>query len=65
MILDLCQNLVSAQYLENQLLEFYQILYLHSSWQDLAWDSYTLFLAFLYQSHGPLFKQKFHFRSIT
>ena len=35
-MLDLRQNVVSAQYLENQLIEFYQILYLHSSWQDLA-----------------------------
>ena len=30
MALDLHQNLVSAQYLENKLTEFHQILYMHS-----------------------------------
>ena len=34
----LCQNFISAQFLENQLIEFHQILYMHSSWQDLTWD---------------------------
>ena len=40
MALYLRQNFVSAQYLENQLVEveFHQILYMHSSWQNLAWD---------------------------
>ena len=38
MALYLRQNFVSAQYLENQLVEFHQILYMHSSWQKLAWD---------------------------
>ena len=55
MVLDLRLNFVSAQYLENQLTEFYQILYLRSSWQDLAWDCYTSFFAYLYQSYGPVF----------
>ena len=32
----------TTQY-ENQLIEFHQILYLPSSWQDLAWDCYTSF----------------------
>ena len=31
-------NSVSAQYLENKLTKFHQILYMH---QDLAWDCYT------------------------
>ena len=30
MALDLCRNFVSTQYLENQLVEFHQILYMHS-----------------------------------
>ena len=29
MALDLCQNLVSAQYLENKLTDFYQIIYIY------------------------------------
>ena len=47
------KKIVSAQYLENQWVEFHQILYVHSSWQDLAWDCYTSFFAYLYQSNGP------------
>ena len=35
---------LSAQYLENKLTEFYQILFIQSYWQDLAWDCYTSFL---------------------
>ena len=27
-----------AQYLENELTEFHQILYMHSYWQDIGWD---------------------------
>ena len=53
MALYLRQNFVSAQYLENQLVEFHQILYTHLSWQDLAWDCYTSFFANLYPSYGP------------
>ena len=29
MALDLCQNLVSAQYLENKLTDFHQIIYIY------------------------------------
>ena len=47
------QSFVSAQYLKNQLVEFHQILYMHLSWQDLAWDCYTSFFANSYQSYGP------------
>ena len=53
MALDLLQNFVSAQYLENQLVVFHQILYMHSSWQDLVWDCYTSFFTHLNQSYGP------------
>ena len=53
MALYLHQNFVSAEYLENHLVEFHQILYMHSSWQDLAWDCYTPFFAHLYKSNGP------------
>ena len=45
MALYLHQNLISAQYHENQLVEFHQILYMHLSWQDLPWDCYTSFFA--------------------
>ena len=61
----LCQNFVSAQYLENHLVEFHQVLYMHSSWQDLAWDCYTPFSSHLYQSYGPWFTSKFRFRSTS
>ena len=53
MALYLRQNFVSTQYLENQLVEFHQILYMHLSWQDLARDCYSSFLAKLYESYGP------------
>ena len=53
MALYLRQNFFSTQYLENQLVEFHQVLYMHSSWQYLALDSYMLFFANLYQSYGP------------
>ena len=43
MALDLRQIFVSAQYLVNKLTDSHQILYMHSYWQDLAWDSYTIF----------------------
>ena len=46
-------NFVAAQYLENQSIEFHQILYMHSYWQDLAWDCYTSFFGHFYQSNGP------------
>ena len=64
MALDLCQKFVSAQYPENKLTEFHQILFLHSYWQDLAWDCYTSFFTYLYQSYGPLFTPKFCFCSM-
>ena len=35
---DLCQNLVFAQYLENEWTEFKQILYTHYHWQEVCWD---------------------------
>ena len=44
---------------------FHQILYMHSYWQDLAWDCYTFFFGNLYQSYGPLFMPKFCFPSIS
>ena len=65
MALYLHQNFVSAQYLENQTIEFQQIIYMHSSCQDLAWDYNIFFFAHLYQSYGPWFTLKFRFRSIS
>ena len=53
MALDLRQNFVSAHYLENKLIEFHHILYMHPYKQDLLWDCYTSFFAHLYQSYGP------------
>ena len=54
MALDLRWNLVSAKYFENYMTYYHQILYMHSYWQDLALDCYTLFFGNLYQSYGPL-----------
>ena len=65
MALYLCQNFVFVQYLQNQLVEFHQILYMHSSWQYLAWNCYTSFFANLHQSYGPWFMSKFCFCSIS
>ena len=59
MALDLGQNFVSSHYLENKLIEFHQILYRHSYWQDLAWDWCLSFLEHLNQSYGPWFTPKF------
>ena len=39
---------ISAQYLEKKLTEFHQILFMHSYWQDQAWDCYTSFFAHFY-----------------
>ena len=39
MIHDFCQNFVSTQYLENELMEFDQILHMHCYWQDLGWEN--------------------------
>ena len=50
MAFDLRQNFVSAQYFENNLTDFHQILFVHSYWQDLAWDCYTSFFAHLYEN---------------
>ena len=46
------QNFVSPQYLENKLTDVHQIFYMHSYWQNLGWDCYTSFFAYLYQSYG-------------
>ena len=43
MALYLRQNFVSAQYLENQMVEVHQVLYMHLPWQNLAWDCYRSF----------------------
>ena len=58
-------NFVSAQYLENNFIEFEQILYMHFYWQDLAWDCYASFFLHLYRSYGPWSTPKFCFRSIS
>ena len=63
MALDLRRNFIRAQYLETYLTYFHQILYMHSYWQDLAWDCYTSFFGNLYLSNGPMWK--FCFRSIS
>ena len=65
MALDLCQKFVSAQYLENKLTEFHQIIYMHLYWQDLAWDYYMSFFAHFYLSYDPWFMPKVCFRSIS
>ena len=65
MALDLRKNIFSAHYLENKLIKFHQILYMHSYWQYLGWDWCMSFFEHLYQSYGPLFTPKFCFRSIS
>ena len=47
MALDLHQNFISAQYIENKLTEFHQILCIHWYWQDLGCDCYTSFFGYL------------------
>ena len=49
MALDCCQNFVSAQYLENKVLDFDQILHMLWYWQDLGCDYYTSISANLQQ----------------
>ena len=39
------QNFVYAQYHENSFIDFIQILFMNSYWQDQAWDCYTSFFA--------------------
>ena len=58
-------SFISAHYLENKLIEFYQILYMHLYWQDLGGDFFTSFFAHLYQSSGPWYTSEFLFCSIS
>ena len=65
MTLDLHQNFIPAQYLENKLIDFHQILYMHLDWQGLGWDCYMSFSAHLYLlSYGSRFTPEFSFHSI-
>ena len=52
--LDWCLIFVSAQYLENQLMEDDKILHMHCYWQELGWDCYASIFANLQQSFWPL-----------
>ena len=65
MALDIRQNILSAQYLENKLTDFHQILYMHSYWQDLSWDCYKSFFVHLYQSYSLWFTPKLCFRTLS
>ena len=65
MALYLHKSFVSSQYLENELIEFHQIIYMHSYWLDLTCTCYMSFFAHLYKSDGPLFTPKFCCRSIS
>ena len=65
MALDFRPNFISAQYLEIYWTYFHQILYMHSYWQDVAWDWYISFFGNSCQSYGPLFTPKFCFYSIS
>ena len=40
MAFDWCQNLISAQYFESELMDFDQILHVHWYWQDLDLHCY-------------------------
>ena len=65
MALDSHQKLVSAEYLENKLAEFHQILHMHTYWHDLSLDCYMSFFTHLYQSYSPWFTPEFRFCSIS
>ena len=62
MALDYCQNFISAQYLENNLMELDQILHVYWRWLDLGWDCYTSIFANLQHDYGPSLLSKFCFR---
>ena len=49
----------------NYLTDYHQILYMHSYWQDLAWDCCMSLFAHLYQGYNPWFTPKFYFRSLS
>ena len=63
--LDWRQNLVFAQYLENELTKWDQSLYTHYQWQDLSCYWKSLFFANLQQSNGPWLMSEFGFYSIS
>ena len=63
--LDWRQNLVFAQYLENELTKWDQSLYTHNQWQDLSWYCKSLFFANLKQSYGPWLMSELGFYSIS
>ena len=63
--LDWRQNLVFAQYLENEWTDWDELLYTHYQWQDLSWYSKSLFFANLQQSYGPWLMSEFGFYSIS
>ena len=63
MALEWCQNFVSAQYLENELKEFDQVLHTHRYWQHEGWDCYMSIFTNSQQNYGPWLLPKFCFRS--
>ena len=56
-VLDWSQNLISTQYVENNIEHWY--------WQDLGWDCYLSFFANLWQGYGPWIISDFRFCSIS
>ena len=63
--LDKCQKLVFAQYLENGLTEFNQILYTHDHQQDLHKYCKASFFANVQQSYRSLLMSEIGFCSIS
>ena len=63
MVLDYCQNLVSAQYLEKALLELDKIC-LCIGW-DLGWDCYLSIFTNIQHSYGLWLLSEFQFHSIS
>ena len=59
--LDWRKNSVFVQYLENEWIEFNQILYSYYDWQDHRWYCKSSFFANLQQSNGPWFASEFIF----
>ena len=63
--LDYRQNFVSAQYLENKLMELDKILHMHCPCPDLRWDCYASIFTNLQHSYCLWLLSKVRFRSIS
>ena len=62
-----CQNFVSTQYLENELMEFHQVLHMHWYCQNLGCDYYIYasILQIYNRVNSHWFESEFSFRAIS